>query len=289
MKNRFPPKNIFVGVDLSEPSLTALDAAISLAKRFGARLSVEYVEPPPIPPDPTGTVPWIPYDDRARERWQKRVEALTRGLEPAARLKVESGVPEAVLARRAAARSADLVVLGTHGRRGGQRFFLGSVAESVVHRARVPVLTLRAGAKFAPKRILAPCHMRRYADEALFYAMKLAEAFGAQVCVLYVPPEKEWELDSELKARMHLEEAFGTHAANSLTVKIRRGEPREQILAEARDGGYDLVALSAHMRGTLSDLALGTTAERTIRACELPVLAVPAAEVSASSRARAEL
>lgn len=278
MKYRFPPRRILVGFDLSEPSIAALRAAVDLSKRLDARLTVAYVEPPPIAQVPDGLqaaalVASEEERQRLRALWKKKVLALTAGLEP--KLFIEQGLAEAVLAKKATARSADLVVLGTHGRQGGQRLFLGSVAESVVHRAKVPVLTVRAGKAVALKRILAPCHLRNYADEALYYAIKLGEAVHGEVVVLYVAAETDWEIDAELRVRLHLEETFGSRIARKLRLVIRRGEPRQEILKEAA-GGYDLVALSAHRRGALSDLALGSTAERTLRGCALPLLAVPA-------------
>lgn len=287
MKITFPPRRIMTGVDLSKPSLTALETALELGRAFRAKLSVEYVEQPPPPPAGPGveTAAIISAEadlEAFRGKWRERVASLAG---PEARLSIERGLPEAVLARRAAARSADLVVLGTHGRRGSERFFLGSVAESVVHRARVPVLTVRAGAAPRFKSILAPCHMHRYADEALFYALRFAEKLGAAVTVLYVPPKGEWELDAELKLRMHLEETFGSQHARDLRLLVKTGDAREEILREASSGAYDLIALSAHRRGTLSDLALGTTAERLIRRCTSPVLAVPAPSPSAATRA----
>lgn len=282
MRTRFPPRRVLAGVDASDASMSALAAARALSERFGARLSIELVQPPPMAQVPDGMAPIVAlgaYEQersRAREEWTTAVKTATAGMALEPRLAVADGIPEAVLARRATSRSADLVVLGTRGLQGSERLFLGSVAEAVVHRARVPVLTVRAGKALDCRKILAPCHMHRYADEALFYALKLAEAFGGSVTVLYVPPEGNWEVDAELQVRMHLEETFGTHAAKALEVVVRRGDARTEILAEAATGKYGLVALSAHRRGTLSDLALGTTAERLVRRCQTPVLAVPA-------------
>lgn len=283
MKLTFPPRRILAPVDLSAPSLSALSAAKELAERFRARLEALYVEDlEPLATFAEGVPPGsLAAAERARadfrREWNEKLLGALDGLLPAPKLTLTRGQPSAEIARRAALRTADLVVMGTHGRAGGERFFMGSVAEAVVHRARVPVLALRAGARLSSGPVLIPCRLTRYADEALFYALELAQALGAKPVVLYVPLREEWELDSQLKVRAHLDGVFGAEAARGVEVVVRPGEDaRTEILREAQSGRYAMLALSAHLRSRLSDLALGSTAERLLRRCVVPLLAVPA-------------
>ncbi|MCK7510218.1 MAG: universal stress protein [Desulfobacterales bacterium] len=83
-------------------------------------------------------------------------------------------------------RSHDLLVLGTHGRRGPSRWWLGSVAERVVRDSPVPALVVRAepeptpaGSVFA--RPVAACRPRSSAARPLNYAQALAASFGGNV------------------------------------------------------------------------------------------------------------
>ena len=76
-------------------------------------------------------------------RWQlDSVVAKARGRVKVRGLLVE-GVPADAIVRTAKARGARMIVMGTHGRRGAARFFLGSVASRVVAAAHCPVLTVR--------------------------------------------------------------------------------------------------------------------------------------------------
>jgi len=59
---------------------------------------------------------------------------------------------------------------------------------------------------------------------------------------------------------------------------VAAGEPVEEILREARGGGYDLLVLSKHGRGSVKDAVMGNTVRRVIRWCQVPVLAVPLPE-----------
>jgi len=68
-------------------------------------------------------------------------------------------------------------------------------------------------------------------------------------------------------------------AACEPNAKLAFGSPADQIVLASKDA--DLVVLAAHSRGLLSDMVLGTTAERVLRYCPTPVLAVPSRHVGA--------
>lgn len=282
MRLRFPPRCVLVAADLTLSSTSALAAGRAFSEKMGAALEVVFVEEPaaPVALDEGLTATVVAAAERAREErrdaWRAVVSDLLAGVKPAPQLVVVHGEPAAVLAARAVPRRCDLVVMGSEGRSGARRFLLGSVAEAVVHRAGVPVLVVRAGAALGAKRVLVPCHMRRYADRALAYGMETAAALGAPLTILYVPAAGTWDLDAELQLRAHVERRLGAKAAKAADVVIRHGDPREQIAREADTGRYGLLVLSAHQRAELADLAVGSTAERMIRRCALPILTVPA-------------
>lgn len=283
MSTTFPPRRILVPVDLSGPSLTALREALELSRRFRARLEAVYVEEPePVAVTAEG-VPFTSIIGVAKAtrdfeaQWRRRLERELAGLEPSPRLVACPGEPAAEIVRLADPRACDLIVMGTHGRSGGRRFFMGSVAEAVIHRARVPVLALREGASLSGGAVLAPCRLTRYADQALLYALELARGLGLPVAILYVAAPDETGADVAGRVRFHVKEVFGASLAAQARIVVRRGgDAREAILREAGTGEYCLLALSAHQRSTLSDLALGSTAERLLRRSRLPLLTVPA-------------
>ncbi|MFN0246397.1 MAG: universal stress protein [Kofleriaceae bacterium] len=137
-------KNILVPTDFSECSMHALDYACELAQRLDA--SIHLVNCVSVPPEINIALT------------QEMVETLRSGAEQAldklvsrpgvrfARPQVVSMDPREGILDAAQRTKADLIVLGTHGRRGFTRFMLGSVAEGVLRRATCPVLTLRGGA-----------------------------------------------------------------------------------------------------------------------------------------------
>lgn len=141
-------RRILHATDFSRASTTALTWAVDMAKANRARLTVVYVMAPPSLALPgEGYVSPALYESlesSARAQANKRLakvvaRAKTAGVR--ANVLLLEGVPHERIAR--AARRADLLVIGTHGRSGLAKLFLGSVASRLVTLAPCPVLTVR--------------------------------------------------------------------------------------------------------------------------------------------------
>ena len=143
-------QRILFATDFSSASETALDRAIELAKDNGAQLIVTHVYEPPSRLSLDGYVLPQIYDEfeaALKNEAEKQLlplvsRAIRAGVE--ARSLLVKGIPYRAIARAAKTSNADLVVLGTHGRTGVARLFLGSVAARVISTAPCPVLTVRA-------------------------------------------------------------------------------------------------------------------------------------------------
>ena len=145
-------KRILIPVDGSDPSTQALDAALQLAKEVRAKVrivNIADVLPPPALDGPT----YMDVDEYREAIITSGRAILQRALARAKALRIrpESALIETVGRDVSAAViddarrwKADLIMLGTHGRTGLARLFLGSVAEGVVRHAPVAVLLVRA-------------------------------------------------------------------------------------------------------------------------------------------------
>jgi nucleotide-binding universal stress UspA family protein len=138
--------HIIVPVDGSEASAAALREALKLAKEQDAKVRLTHVYEPIRHVVTEGLIDLTPAIRRQGE--QILAEALTQareaGVEATTTL-VAAGdrrVPAAIV-EEATAAGADLIAMGTHGRRGVERLLLGSVAEGVARRATVSVLLIR--------------------------------------------------------------------------------------------------------------------------------------------------
>lgn len=142
------PKIILVPTDFSVASEAALDHAIGLASKLGGKVYVLHAYQLPVVGFPDGVlVPTAEIASRVISWAQTELAACVAkrkasGVEILPILK-QADPREAALAV-AEEISADLIVMGTHGRRGIARALIGSVAESVVRTSAVPVMTVHA-------------------------------------------------------------------------------------------------------------------------------------------------
>ena len=139
--------HLLVPVDFGEPSQQALDAAIELACRFTARLTLVHVYE--IPAYVYGGMTYStadlfgPIEDAAREQLDRTLREVQKRV-PGAKAVLRRGPPAPEILAVIEEVHPDLVVMGTHGRTGVSHAFLGSVAEKIVRLSPAAVLTIRA-------------------------------------------------------------------------------------------------------------------------------------------------
>lgn len=151
-------KRLLVPLDSSECAARALEVAVGFGERHDAALALVHVSPlpPNLPADALVTPPGAGEPERideytrraGRERLERTAAPLrARGLDvQTLALVTESGDVAGEILRAAADVQADAIVVGTHGRSGLSHLFLGSIAEKVIRRAEVPVVTVRSPA-----------------------------------------------------------------------------------------------------------------------------------------------
>lgn len=136
-------KHILVATDFSAPADRALDTGIELARAFGARLTILHVWSMPYTSYSEGLT-W-PVDEMERAARRALDDTLARAVAryPRTEAVLLQGGDWAQILEAVRELGVDLVVMGTHGRRGLPRLVLGSVAERVVRMSPVPVLTIK--------------------------------------------------------------------------------------------------------------------------------------------------
>ena len=197
---------------------------------------------------------------------------------------------------------ADLVVVGTHGRRGLRRLVMGSVAEEIVRQARGLVLTVREDVPARPqvRRILLPLDFSNSSLRAASYAKALAARYGADLVALHVfddvdlpgfygdiqsplPhafPEIEGQVRENL--RMAVAEAEGPDVQAEYVAG--RGAAPGAIVREAELREADLIVIASHGRSGVERLLLGSVSEHVLRAAPCPVLLVRGEEEEEKGR-----
>ena len=135
-------RHILVPTDFGDAAERARTVALELARRFDARVTLVHVWTVPSAVYGEGLA-W-PTDDleAAAQRALDAALAASVAVYPATKAVLRVGVPFERILETAKDLGADLLVMGTHGRRGIAHLVLGSVAEKIVRLSPVPVLTV---------------------------------------------------------------------------------------------------------------------------------------------------
>jgi nucleotide-binding universal stress UspA family protein len=195
--------------------------------------------------------------------------------------------------------SADLVVMGTHGRSGFNRFFLGSVAEKTLRTSRVPVLVVPPrlpdvvpAGRDPFRSIVCAVDFSDDSARALGYAASLGQHAGGRLTLLHAVEPMQvgydplggvgfdivgYEQALENSARAQLQKFVQPIATGCDTETIvTTGKAHREILGVATERHADLIVLGVHGRNALDRLVFGSTTEHVVRRATCAVLAVPA-------------
>jgi nucleotide-binding universal stress UspA family protein len=143
-----PPQVVVVGVDRSPTSILALEQALLYAQGGADVHCIQVVEPDDLQSSPSNSD--APLDGYRRQL--QRLVSDVQGDGETIELHVGTGSPAEQISSLAEKLDADLVIVGTHGRRGFSRLWMGSCAEAVVRRAPCPVLVVRPKLAFGSSR-----------------------------------------------------------------------------------------------------------------------------------------
>jgi nucleotide-binding universal stress UspA family protein len=297
------PLRILCAVDLTESAGPVTAAAASLARALGARLELLHVVdlPAGLPPERLSGSAIVDVPAAASAALDARVaELIRRGID--VRAHVALGTPADGISNRMRERGTDILVVGTHARRGVARLFLGSVAERVVKESTCPVVVVPpwtggrlARASFSgPLKIVAGIDLSPASDAALAWlrAVEAQAPCDVRLVHLYWPPREHTRLgrgapdlaepDAEVVAALtrELQAHVAAHLGRGdapLRVRPFWGADEEPLLREAERDDPDLLVV-----GTSQDRH--STALATVRSSSLPVVCVPSAWPSSKER-----
>lgn len=265
MRRRF-----LVPLDYSEPSLRALEYGLALAKPLGASVTVFHAY---------GGSPATQHTADQREHAERLDKLVSRRRGSSVELTgmVRWSTPSDGIHYVAEEIDAELVIMGTHGRRGVQRALLGSVTESVLRDSTRPIVTIPPAHEDArhrglPARILAATDCSDTSEPALGYALELAALIGSSVTVLHAHTSAR-TLDA---ARARLERVVAGCKRRGVTIDaaLREDEPERAINDVASAIDADLIILGTRGRQGIARAFAGSVAEKVIRAATRPVLAL---------------
>jgi nucleotide-binding universal stress UspA family protein len=300
--SRVPPQHILIATDFSLASERARDYALALAPR-DCRVDVLHSTVLPVPWG-AESPNWLPSEPCPRSRL---LEKLARFAAPAeapgreVKLMLEDGDPGDVILRAAARRHPDLVALGTHGRRGWDRRFNGSVASKVLRSCDAPVLTASSLCGMPAKRMRSVlCAVGRDAGawRNVEFARALSEGCEADLTCVHVVDDMDmpgarllpgsgtqhYEQAAE-RGRERLQAALLGGGASGAAAVLAFGLPTDRVIHAASNAEADLIVMGVQDGSPLRGGFFGTTAERVVRESFCPVLTLRKTSAAAARRA----
>jgi nucleotide-binding universal stress UspA family protein len=284
-------KNIVCPLDFFPASLRAFDYALNMAANYDAVLHVLHVISPIVPTAYDFPLNVSEYTGALQLNSKKEILKLAAKAEKANvrfRWATPIGSVDNEIRKALTRTEADLVVVGTHGRRGFERWILGSEADRLLRSCPVPLLTIRAvrGTRTAPgaiRRILVTTDFSTGTSEALKYASSIAQENQSRLTLLHVVDQLAVESPSKLAlptvdaARRQLEKLVPADVKAWCEVKtqVEIGVPYSTILDAVKSDKSDLLVMNVHGKSLLDRALLGSTAERVVRGAVCPVLLIP--------------
>lgn len=290
--NRIQLKNILYATDFSRAADAAFPYAAEFARRFGAKFYAVHARTPEnyvlAAPEtwPSTNAEYEKQENALREVLRNDLPHIETDV-----LTVEGGVWP-VLKSVIDEKKIDLLVLGTRGRTGIGKFFLGSVAEDIVRRAPCPVLTVGPHSPSEPPRegrfreILYSTDFSEESLAAAPYAISLAQEHQAHLALLHVIEKsvaggsiRPDELEAHAVQQMQSIVPENTELRCEPQYVVKGGEPAETILAVAKNRKSDLIVLGVRkpegIPGGAAHLPMAV-AHKVIARAACPVLTVRA-------------
>ncbi len=277
-------KRVLVPLDGSLLAESALEPALHLAEQHGGAICLIRV---PVYMDsdaqsnPDYERIWtadnaIPeYEDTATYLSEMRNRFARRGV--SVKTIVGEGELVSAIIETAVAWNADLIMMGSHVRRGISRWLLGSVSSKVIGRAPVPVMLVRRAQQYS--HILVTLDGSEIAEHILEPALALAAGFGSQLTILQIDDEgavTPREVDKEPTGGSYLDQILERYEDRDvhLAATVGKGPVAKTIMSFADSNNIDLIAMFTHGHSGFHKLIYGSVTDKVMSECGNAMLIV---------------
>ncbi|MCR5444309.1 MAG: universal stress protein [Bacteroidales bacterium] len=266
-------KSIIVGTDFSEGSYVALELAIDIANRMQCGITLVWVrrEKMLFTGEQMEMLTTLAKD---------KLQALCDKYNPMMKhgrieQRIVNGKVSTAIAEVARLELSPLIVIGTNGASGFEKFVLGSQAARIVQDSPCPVLTMRQGYDFHKRleRIVVPLRVNANSRQKVPPAAAMAKIFGSEVYILGLLDLKEEE------------SALRTYIGQSIDFLEREKVPyqfeiktystySDTVLHYDDEIKADLVIINTEQDRVISQFFLGTNAQQVVHKSQIPVLCI---------------
>ena len=266
-------KPIIVGTDFSSGSYAALELAVDIANRMQTDILLIWAQRAKIlvSTDQMQMMERLATDKLLSlcAEWQPK---MRHGI---IRHEVYNGKVGAGLSAVARREDAIMMVIGTNGASGFEKYWIGSQAVRIVQDSPCPVLTVRQGYDFHKKleRIVVPLRVNTNSRQKVPPAASMAKAFGSEVHILGLLDLKEEE--GTLRTYVQQSIDFFEREKVSYKFEIRPySNYSDTVLNYADEIKADLLVINTEQDRFISQIFLGTNAQQIVHKSQIPVLCI---------------
>ena len=277
-------KPIIVGTDFSEGSYMALELAIDVANRFQSDIILIWARREKLlfSDEQLDTMTNL-AEDKLQMLCDKYQPAMKYGK---LRWQVTNGKVAPAISTTATRELASMIIIGTNGASGFEKYWMGSQAVRIVQDSPCPVLTVRQGYDFHKQleRIVVPIRVNANSRQKVPPAASMAKIFGSEVHILGLLDMKEDE--HTLKTYMRQSIDYLEKEKIPYKMEIRPYSSYcDTVLNYADEIKADLLVINTEQDRLISQIFLGTNAQQIVHRSQIPVLCIhPADYINVSAK-----
>ena len=266
-------KSVIVGTDFSKGSYVALEIAVDIATQLQTGIKLLWIkkEKNLLSGEQLEATTHL-----AEEKLQQLCDQYQAQLQHSEiHWEIKSGKVANCIADEARKEEAPMIVIGTNGASGFEKYWMGSTAVRIVQEAPCPTLTVREGFNFHKKldNIVVPIRINANSRQKVGPAAQMARIFGSHVHILGLIESAQDALT--LRTYLKQVEAFFAKEGISYSSCGRRYENYSKTVLEyANNINADLVVINTEQDRLLARLFLGTNAQQIVHNSQIPVLCI---------------
>lgn len=267
--------SIVVGTDFSNGSYMALELAIDIANKMHTDVKLIWVKrEKKLFTDEQLESAINLAGDKLVELQEKYSPRLKGGR---ITVEVRSGKVAQVLGEAAREEKSPMIVCGTNGASGFERYFMGSTAVRIVMESPCPVITIREGFNFHKdlENIVMPIRVNETSRQKVPFTTEMARIFGSKVHILGLIDSPVYS--SELRTYIfQIEEFLKREGVKFESVVKRYSNYCDTVMKYAEDIDADLVAINTEQNNPINvaRIFLGTNAQQIVHHSQIPVLCI---------------
>lgn len=266
-------KSIIVGTDFSKGSYVALEIAVDIANKLKTGIKILWVkkEKKLLSGEQMEATEHL-AEDKLKQLCDKYQPNMLFGKID---WDIQSGKVAGCIAEQARKEDSPMVVIGTNGASGFEKYWMGSTAVRIVQEAPCPTLTIREGFNFHKKleRIVVPIRINANSRQKVAPAAQMARIFDSHVHILGLLETAQ----DALRLRTYLKQVEDFFAKENIpytTCGRRYQDYSKTVLEYAGSINADLVVINTEQDRLLARLFLGTNAQQIVHNSQIPVLCI---------------